>query len=279
MTTLGRYFLFLILALSACFFAISLAVVSTHINWRTKHETLRVENDNLTRTVTDLKNNLASSQTELTREQTARKLTLATLQTQLANRQQELVQATNDLRELRSETTLMNQTLAQTQDELSRLTKENQDTKQRLDVVLEDRNAKRAEVISLTDKINNLQVTLTALENRKDDLNNSLTLAEAQLGAARGALKAAGIDENPEDVPPSNLRSVVTSIGKDGAIEISAGTDDGIRVGHKLDIVRGTQYIGKMVIRYVRPDKAVGEVIDGYRRGYIQERDAVVSDL
>jgi hypothetical protein len=61
-------------------------------------------------------------------------------------------------------------------------------------------------------------------------------------------------------------------------IEISLGSDDGLRPGHKLDVFRTEpkpQYLGRVVVEVVDADQAVCRVLPELKQGAIQERDLV----
>jgi hypothetical protein len=67
----------------------------------------------------------------------------------------------------------------------------------------------------------------------------------------------------------------VTAVGEKNLVEISLGADDGIRVGHKLDVYREGAYLGKVVVVRTSQDRAVAEIILDYLKGTIREGDRV----
>jgi hypothetical protein len=62
-------------------------------------------------------------------------------------------------------------------------------------------------------------------------------------------------------------------------VEISIGYDDGVRVGHNVEVFRGDRYLGRINIEKVDPDVAVGVVIPEFQIGQIQEQDDVSTKL
>jgi len=66
-------------------------------------------------------------------------------------------------------------------------------------------------------------------------------------------------------------------------VEISIGSDDGIREGHELEVYRAsnntTAYLGRIVIRKTRPERAVGEILKDYIKGPIQANDRVFTKV
>jgi hypothetical protein len=72
---------------------------------------------------------------------------------------------------------------------------------------------------------------------------------------------------------------VVLAVGQNGLVEISLGRDDGIREGHQLDVYRGGQYLGRIEIRRTQDDKSVGQILPGFRKGFIQQGDDVAATV
>jgi hypothetical protein len=60
-------------------------------------------------------------------------------------------------------------------------------------------------------------------------------------------------------------------------LEISIGSDDGLRKGHKLEVYRGRSYLGRIEIREVAPDRAVAVILKDYRKGPIKKGDKVAT--
>ena len=58
-------------------------------------------------------------------------------------------------------------------------------------------------------------------------------------------------------------------------VEISIGSDDGMAVGEQLDVFRDDEFLGRVIIRRVGPDRSVAEVIPELRKGIIQKGDKV----
>jgi hypothetical protein len=62
-------------------------------------------------------------------------------------------------------------------------------------------------------------------------------------------------------------------------VEISVGSDDGVRVGMKLDVFVPGQYRGKIEVLKVLPDKSAAQVIPDYSRGQILPNDQVATRI
>ena len=64
-----------------------------------------------------------------------------------------------------------------------------------------------------------------------------------------------------------------------GSIEVSLGADDGLQVGHTLEVYRAGEYVGRAVVRAVRPDHAVAVLVKEYMRDIVQRGDKVTTRL
>ncbi|MCA9044181.1 MAG: hypothetical protein KDA69_07675 [Planctomycetaceae bacterium] len=69
-------------------------------------------------------------------------------------------------------------------------------------------------------------------------------------------------------------------------VDVTIGSDDGILVGHVLDVVRpmesdptATEWLGQIRIVSIEPDSAVGEVVLAAKNGIIREGDSVTTKL
>ena len=81
----------------------------------------------------------------------------------------------------------------------------------------------------------------------------------------------------PKDRVPT-LDGDVTAVAA-GTIQVSLGSDDGLQVGHTLEVYRGGEYIGRAVVKTVLPDHAVAEIVKAYARGIVQRGDKVTTRL
>jgi chromosome segregation ATPase len=249
------------------------------MEYRVKTQKLEQDNAALTQTVQNLKTSLEQGQTMLAQERAARRSALAALQTQNSSQGLALAERESLLRSAQSQNTILLQTLDQTSNELKRVTTENENIRKQIASTLEDRNDLRKRIVSTTDQLYSLESSHVDLQDRNKNLQDELTILEARKNAAVSMLAAAGLPENPEDTPPESVKGVVTAISGKELVEISLGKDDGLRVGHQLEVYRGSQYLGRIVIKRVNDDSAIGEILPGFRRGFIQPNDTVASRI
>ena len=102
---------------------------------------------------------------------------------------------------------------------------------------------------------------------------------EQQVANARDLLRQSGLtlDSLPKDrVPP--LDGDVIAVANN-SIQVSLGSDDGLQVGHTLEVYRSGQYVGRAVVRSVKSDRAIAELVREYSRGIVQRGDKVTTKL
>lgn len=278
MTYLGRVFTLLVLLLSVVFFIVSLLVNSTHISHKTKLAALQTQNKQLETTNNELKGLVEQLQTSRSQEQAARVTALGSLQTQLESLKDQLAQKVKQTNDQSAVLTLQSQQLKEASTRVTSLTSQNDTLTKELDKIVTDRNDQRKRVISLTDSLNSLKSVEADLLAEKAKLQNDATLFQARAETAMSALKAAGIAD-PDDVPPTDLKGEILAVNGNQMVVVSIGRDDGLREGHKLEVYRGGQYLGRIEIRKTEDDKSSGQILTSFRKGYIQAGDKVAAKI
>ncbi len=139
--------------------------------------------------------------------------------------------------------------------------------------------------IELVDRINELESVREVLEQNQRALReqleeNRLALQNAQQGGiASGGTSTVGlIRENVGPLIRARVAETFSSPTGDMVV-ISEGANRGVRENTRMHIVRGSQFIGSIVITAVEPTKAAGRIEltnDGAR---VQRDDVVLSRL
>ena len=83
------------------------------------------------------------------------------------------------------------------------------------------------------------------------------------------------LDHRAEEWPTTQVTGVVRAVTKTDLIEVSLGSDDGLKAGHVIQIFRGKTYLGQATIRKTSPDLAVGQL--SWPCGKIQKGDRVTT--
>ena len=130
-------------------------------------------------------------------------------------------------------------------------------------------------LVAKTDDANILATEMQTLQ--KQALLTSEQLADAMDVLSKFKLKAE--PSIYSGTPPKGVPGVVTAAPQGGLVEISIGEDDGLLVGHRLDVYRSSTYLGKIEVISIKPDKAVCKVLPEFRKGIIQANDRVSTGL
>jgi hypothetical protein len=271
MTLVGKIFTMLILIMSIVFMAFSMMVFATHKNWKDQAGKLSATLATTNTALKDAKETLEREKMELAREQAARKAALAALQVRATRSEEALAAKTGELSNLagaHSQATAAAQEaqrrLAALEDETKRLRDDLRFAQQKTDQMF-------LTVVDLTDKLNQAE----SLRQNLDERNREAT---QQMSQMKMVLDANGLaaDSLVAHIPPK-VDGVVLEVSDRDLLEISIGADDGLKVGHSLDVYRGNQYLGRITIKKTNPDRAVGQVMKELQRGQIRRGDRVTT--
>ena len=86
-----------------------------------------------------------------------------------------------------------------------------------------------------------------------------------------------GLDLSEPSPSPPKLDAIVTAVGERNLIEISVGSDDGLRVGHRLEVFHENAYLGYAVVLKTDPDRSVAQIDEKSQRAPVQVRDQVAT--
>jgi peptidoglycan hydrolase CwlO-like protein len=284
MNVIGKIFVFAVFVMSLMLMTFAGVIYMSHVNW--KDEVYRdpkdclpgqqpgydyqlkqatAEREKLTGEITELQRKVAES--EQSRDQV-----IARLQSAIVKKDEELMalRGEKDKREELQQKTIAEleearKQLEQVTKDVATLTAQVKDQQQKVDSQV-DRSAR------LSASLAEVQAQLEIAEERKSQL-------EKQVANARLLLQQAGlsIDSPPKDRVPTLTGDVIAVAT--GSIQVSLGSDDGLQVGHTLEVYRGAEYIGRAVVKSVMPDHAVAELVKDYSRGIVQRGDKVTTRL
>ena len=128
--------------------------------------------------------------------------------------------------------------------------------------------------------VRNLQNQLYEAQNQITVLNETKSNLEAKVAKFAKVMLKNNLDENSltDHIPPK-VESVVSATFRGGLFEIKLGEDDGVRVGHEMDIFRKRRFVGKGRVVKTNHNNAVLRVIDGMMNDQVQEGDSVSTKL
>ncbi|MBA3312478.1 MAG: hypothetical protein M3552_09555 [Planctomycetota bacterium] len=287
MTFVGKLLVVVQLVLAVCFMAFAGAVFTAETNWRDKATQLQVD----VQKARDDANAATAQQQQLQTdlggqvEQLGQKVALLDGQLkqtsdQLSRTQQELQDARTAVDRQTAVANLSQEQATFRQEETTRQRERNQRLQEQINELL-------AKVREGEDALFARDLTIESMQARQEDVIE-------QMGTYRQILLANNMSLRPEDYenlvaaaePPPRVTGQVldTRISKTSGTEfvvISLGKDDGFEKGHTLSVYRGNNYLGKIKLTSVEPDKAVGTVIPSSRprNGQIQKGDNVTPKL
>lgn len=290
MSFVGKVLVVVQLALSVLFMALAGAVFAVHTNWKAEYQKQVDIVTGSTKSVSDMQAELDSvkqaSQKVVDDNKAEMDLLKNTVQTQ-AQQIDALTKKNNeDQQELQTQTAL-----AEIKAKEAEFRKAEADEQRAANRALQtslDQTA--AKVRDLEDQKFGLEVEYGTLRNKAEEDQLKLAYLEKlarKMGLETDPKKAAKLEE-----PPPPVEGLVKSLKKDRAnqvrmIEISIGSDDGLIVGHKLDVMRTgvdgkpAKYLGKVKVISIEPDYAVCEVMreDTPPNGIIEVGDNVTTKL
>lgn len=284
MNIIGKIFVFAVFVMSLMLMTFAGAVYMSHVNWKDEVERLpencrpgqqpgykykiseaEKQRQELQTQITHLQEQVAAS--EQSRDQVLSKLQtaieqknaeLVKLRAEKDERQAAMEQAVADVRKLRDD-------LLEADKNVATLQAQVKDQQQKVDAQV-DKSAQ------LSASLAEVQAQLEIAEERKSQL-------EKQVANARVLLKQNGLalESLPKDRVPT-LDGNVLAVAA-GSIQVSLGSDDGLQVGHTLEVYRDGEYIGRAVVKSITPDQAVAEIVKAYARGIVQRGDKVTTRL
>ena len=271
MDTLGKIFVFAVMVMSVVFMSFAIAIFSSHTNWQKESERLQTELE------------------QVTAEREAKESELTTLIDQNAASKKDQEQVVKKL-----ETALQ-----QKDAELASLKKKREVELSNLDKDIAELSDAKDERDALDELVGHLREEIRGLQSKlKKSVNDGANLAaelhqseselamaterkkqlEKQVANARVVLQQNGLSlTRPETVIPV-IGGVIIAVANDLA-EVSIGSDDGLQAGHELEVFRADEYLGRLRVVSVKPDRAVVRVLKDFARGIVQQGDRVATRL
>jgi hypothetical protein len=269
---LGKIFVFGVFVMSLMLMSFAVAIYSSHINWqevaKKKQEDLdklKAEEAALNQEITRLTANVATSEA-------ARDQVIAKFQQAIIEKDKEL-KTLKDVRD--DKLTEMQKKIADLATVEADLTRAREDVAKLQGEVREKQQKVDAQVTRAAEIAGQLHEKESFLEIA----NERKTQLEKQVAQARLLLKQNGLslDSLPKDRVPT-INGVVMAVADD-SIEVSLGFDDGLQAGHQIEVYRNDEYLGRAIVKTVKPDRAVAVLVREYSRGIVQRGDKVTTRL
>lgn len=279
MNLLGKIFVVLIAVMSLVFMTLALAVYSTHKNWKDI-----VEGPNgLQAQLRIARTELEQSKAQYNRLDSQFKSETETQLQQIRKLESERVGLVDrnaavqtELDQLKAERRDATAAVAATQANNQRLAQEVTGLRQDIRTNEQARDKAFATTLKATEDLHQTKGQLDSTVERNRQLTN-------QVSGMTRVMRAEGIDPNtpPGSVVPTvdGLVSQVRQAAGSQLVEITIGSDDGLKKGNTVEVFRGARYLGRAEIIKTSPDRAVGRIDRRFQQGQIQEGDRVATRL
>jgi hypothetical protein len=273
MNLVGKIFVFLILMMSLVFMAFAVAVYGTHKNWR---EVVENPTTGLKAVIAkeqakekDLQEEIDKLTKQIGEESTEKRKAVAELETHRGTSKDALdkLTAERDALQTSSQEAIAAMTAGQTN--LDKMTKEVEVLRKEIRDSQAERDKQFEQVVKLTDQFHQASGEVTRLKERSEQLAQ-------QLADARNLLARHGVKPGETEVPPS-VRGKVLAVNQNDLLELSLGSDDGIRTGNTLEVFRGSNYLGRVQVLTTQSDRAVAKILPDFKKGVIQKGDDVAT--
>lgn len=274
MNLIGKILTILILLMSVSFFFISIMLGATHRNWKEAATRFKNEADQYQRVAEEAKSRGGQKDIVLARERVSRQMQLAQLESRLKIAEDNLRDRENLLRTEQTRNKDITEALNLAERRLQKKDEEVQN-------LFEDKRNLAADIADKFSLVQNLTNQIYELSNQLDELKKSNSDLSATLAQKTRVMKAWGLsDTQTTDHIVPKLNGRVTRVASDNSlVGIGLGTDDGLRVGHELDIYRNDRFIGKVRITKTDFNESVAEIIRDYMQDRVREGDNVTSRL
>jgi len=276
MNLLGKVFVVLILVLSVVFMALAMAMYATHKNWRVEAENLQNQVREAQTEYDQLKTQYNRRESELTNELEASVQQVRKLETErvaLVDRNAGIQSELDQLKQERAEATAA---VAATQQNNERLAGEVTSLRQDIRSNQQLRDQAFASALKATEELHQSKGELDSALERTRQLTS-------QVAGMTTVMRENGLDPatDPAAVTPrvDGFVSQVKRVAGAQLIEVTIGSDDGLKPGHTVEVFRDSKYLGRVEILKTSPDKSVGRVDRRFQQGQIQEGDRVATQL
>jgi hypothetical protein len=286
MNLLGKCLVVLIFLMCVVFMGLSVAVFETHKNWV---EVVNNPRDQATvNRPVGLKYQLEDARTDTAKyaaqlevlqkatanEKAALEEKIGKLETKSKQLSDDVAIRTSELDKLKVENANQLTALTAAQTTLDEKLKQVDTLRADITAAQSQRDENFKKLVEEQEKFNQASIDLEQLKTANTRLVSQM--AQAKTVLERHDLS---IDTPLDGVPPKVDGVVLAANAQDGMVEISIGSDDGLRQGNTLEVFRSTKYLGRIQVVRTAPDKSVAKIIPGFQKGRIERDDRVATRL
>lgn len=284
MTRVGQILVILLTCFSLLFMGFAVTVYTTRTNWRDKYFTLKKERDDQQKKIDGLNQQVQTLTGDINAQVTKNKEVADAYTVQIKDQQKNYESLLQNYQGSKKDA-LQSAELAKTYGDQTRerakevalLRDQLKTTREQKDEALKKQFDTQQQHIELKGSFETLEARAKELEQRNTELNAILV--------SRGISPLIN-DPSNKDVLTTNappVEGVVLKVEPQGKlVEISIGSDDGLRKGHRLHVYRVKpqgKFVCTIEITSVDPDQAVARIIPNLKQGNPQEGDLVATRI
>ena len=276
MNFLGRIFVFVLLVMSIMFMTLSIVVYSTHKDWKDQANNAKSQLTQARNDFNTLQAKYNRRESELTAEKEAAEAQVRKLEMERVQRLDRNAAAQAQLEELR----VSEREAIQNAEATLRINE---------DLAAQVKKLREEILTNQTSKDRYFQAALQATEQFQQVRNDLEVAIERNRGLVADTSRMASMMRANNLDPATPVDAIKPSVDgfvsktqrKNGVmlVEISIGSDDGLKPGHTVEVFRNTKYKGRLEILKTAPDRAVGRVDVRFQQGPIQEGDRVATRI
>jgi len=285
MTFVGKILVIVIMFFAVLFLGEAVVLFTTATNWKEKSAELKKANSDLQQKVTATKAEADARTADLKAAQTTAATQIEQLNTQIRTLEEARKTAEGEITAARTQLETATQNARAALEEAQARVRETEILRTDLQAAQKQANLFKLQQTELTDRIRVMERDLGVAQDNNKGLRETVTQLSSYL-------RSKGLSDDPEQVTNLVQRSGGAAPDVEGEVarvdargqraELTIGSDDGLAVGHELYVFRtgGTsEYVGKIHIDAVEPDKASGHIIQPYLGRKLQEGDLVAAKI
>jgi len=276
MNFVGKIFVVLILVMSLVFASFAVVTYATHRNWKEAATELNEELQQRAATLKQLTDRRTTLQTQLDEQRKdfqEVRVKLENEREQLReardSAEQELADAKKELRGLIAAVDTAHSEVTDLRSQVARLSGQIESAEQAKHQALK-------EATELTDRVHSLAFA-------RDQLQKTNTELTREVARVKNIIRDLGHDPGTVDKPvPDGIEGLVSDV-QGQYVEVTIGSDDGLKEGATLEVYRiksgRSTYVGRINVVRLFPDKAVATVDRSSQKTNIMRGDRVATKL
>lgn len=293
MTTTAKIFIILVCLFAFIFTPLAIQFAAQTNNWKQLAESWRDQSEADAAYARSVQSLYTRDAVRAAAQQQQDQARITELSHQIEQLNQQIAKVTSDFNtlnleyaKLKTANELQNGTMAVLAKHHDEMTETNQKLRER-ELTLQTRNAElldqvkrlTADKVVLTQQLNQRAQEVAVCREENEALRQGAGLTRRGEFETGGSVAPSARAVNASEAPRAPVRGLVKNV-QGNLATIDVGSSSGIREGMVMVVMRGSDYVGDLVItQEVNPTEAVGEVRAGIQNQRIRPGDVVVDEV